>query len=396
MKKFGVLILSKVFNKAQVATISLAHLAHDTYGSFLAPILPLLIEKLGISLYLVALLDISRKLPSLLNPFFGILAERTDARYFVILSPAITAISMSLLGLASSYEILIILLIIAGISSTLFHIPSPGVIKESSGNKVGLGMSLYMVGGELARTLAPLMITAGISLWGLEGTWRLMPFGLIASFILYLRLKDFKMQRTYTKKAEKGDTLAVAKDVMPLLGVMSGYMFFQSAMKMATTLYLAVYLTQHDFSLWTASIALSVLQFFGVIGTFLSGSLSDKIGRQNMLVFTSSASALCMTAFLFTESIYTMFPILSLLGLFIFSSTPVLLAIIHEVDTKMPIFVNSLYMSVNFSISSIVVLLMGIYGDLVGLDETYVIATVLAFCAIPFAMMLNRVTKSNL
>ncbi len=154
-KKFGVLILSKKFNKAQVATISLAHLAHDTYGSFLAPILPLLIEKLGISLYLVAFLDISRKLPSLLNPFFGILAERTDARYFVILSPALTAIVMSLLGLASSYEILIILLIISGISSTLFHIPSPGIIKESSGNKVGLGMSFYMVGGELARTLAP-------------------------------------------------------------------------------------------------------------------------------------------------------------------------------------------------------------------------------------------------
>ena len=300
---------------------------------------------------------------------------------------------MSLLGLAPTYEILIFLLIISGISSTLFHIPSPGIIKASSGEKIGMGMSLYMVGGELARTIAPLMITAGISLWGLEGTWRLMPFGFIASFILYYRLKDFKMQKKYTKRAEKGDAMGVIKEFLPLFGVMGGYMLFQSAMKMATTLYLAVYLTQNDFSLWYASIALSVLQFFGVIGTFLSGSISDKIGRQNMLVVTSSASAISMTAFLFCDSIYTMFPVLALLGLFIFSSSPVLLSVIHEVDTKMPIFVNSLYMSINFSISSIVVLLMGIYGDAIGLDRTYEIAAFLAFCAIPFAFMLDRVSK---
>ena len=77
---------SKKVQKNQVATISLAHLAHDTFSSFLAPILPLLIEKLGMSLAMSAFLDIARKLPSLLNPFFGLLAERSAARYFVILS----------------------------------------------------------------------------------------------------------------------------------------------------------------------------------------------------------------------------------------------------------------------------------------------------------------------
>ena len=98
-------------NKNQVTTISLAHLAHDTYSSFLAPILPLLIEKLAIPLYMVAFLDIARKIPSLLNPFFGLMAERSDARYFVILAPALTAFCMSLLGLSSSYAMLIFLLV---------------------------------------------------------------------------------------------------------------------------------------------------------------------------------------------------------------------------------------------------------------------------------------------
>ncbi|MEJ2488227.1 MAG: MFS transporter [Sulfurovaceae bacterium] len=388
--------MSKKYNKTSVATISLAHLAHDTYSAFLAPILPLLIEKLDITLYMAAFLDIARKVPSLLNPFFGLLAERTDARYFVILSPALTAFAMSLLGVANSYAMLIILLIISGISSTLFHIPSPGIIKASSGNKIGMGMSFYMVGGELARTLGPLLIMAGISLWGLEGTWRLMPFGFLASLILYYKLKDFKLEQRFTKKPEKGDALAEAKLFLPLFGIMGGYMFFQSAMKMATTLYLAVYLTEHGFSLWYASISLSVLQFFGVIGTFLSGSISDKIGRQNMLVLTSIGSAISMGLFLFSDNIYTLFPILALLGIFMFSSGPILLAVIHEIDTKMPIFMNSLYMSINFSISSIVVLLMGYFGDVIGLDKTYMTATILAFFAIPFALLLNLMIKPKI
>ena len=378
----------------QVTTISLAHLAHDTYSAFLAPILPLLIEKLGISLVMSAFLDIARKLPSLLNPFFGLLAERTDARYFVILSPALTALSMSLLGVADSYAFLIVLLIISGISSTLFHIPSPGIIKASSEGNIGRGMSFYMVGGELARTVGPLLITGAVSLWGLEGTWRLMPFGFVASLILYYRLKDFTFtQQKFTKKAEKGDALAEVKHFRALFSVMGGFMFFQSAMKMATTLYLAVYLTQHGFSLWYASMALSVLQFFGVIGTFLSGTISDKIGRQKTLVIMSTGAAITMSLFLLSENIYIVFPLLGLLGIFMFANGPIMLSVIHEVKTDMPTFINSVYMTINFSISSIVVLAMGMFGDKIGLDTTYIIAAVLAYAAIPFAMSLNSVLK---
>jgi len=388
--------MSKQKQRNQVATISLAHLAHDTYSAFLAPILPLLIDKLGMSLAMSAFLDIARKLPSLLNPFFGLLAERTDARYFVILSPALTAFSMSLLGLSNSYAFLLVLLTISGISSTLFHIPSPGIIKASSGTKLGRGMSYYMIGGELARTVGPLLITGAVSLWGLEGTWRLMPFGFLASLILYYRLKDFEFtQKKFTKKAEKGSAVTEVKRFLPLFGMMGGFMFFQSAMKMAVTLYLAVYLTQQGFSLWYASIALSVLQFFGVIGTFLSGNISDKIGRQKTLVIMSSGAAITMSLFLLSNNIYIVFPLLALLGIFMFANGPIMLSVIHEVQTDMPTFINSVYMTINFSISSIVVLAMGIFGDKLGLDTTYKIAALLAYLAIPFALSLNYTLKKS-
>jgi FSR family fosmidomycin resistance protein-like MFS transporter len=176
---------------------------------------------------------------------------------------------------------------------------------------------------------------------------------------------------------------------------MGGFMLLQSAMKMATTLYLAVYLTQHGFSLWSASIAISVLQFFGVIGTFLSGNISDKIGRQKTLVIMSSAAAITMTLFIFSSSVYGVFTLLGFLGIFMFANGPIMLSIIHEVDTDMPTFINSVYMTINFSISSIVVICMGFFGDTLGLDMTYKIAAVLAYLAIPFALSIDSTLKNK-
>ncbi len=192
MKEAGV---SKKFQSDKVLLVAGSHMLHDIYSSFLAPLRPLLIEKFGITLAMASIWDLIMRLPWFLNPFIGMIAERTAARYFIIVTPAITAITMSLLGVAPSFTIVCILLFTMGISSAVFHVPAPTMVKRLSGNRTGLGMSFYMFGGELARTAGPLIITASVSYWGLEGTWKLIPFGLVASFILYLKLRNIKISK---------------------------------------------------------------------------------------------------------------------------------------------------------------------------------------------------------
>lgn len=380
---------NKEFKKSQVFTLSAAHMLHDTYSAFLAPLLPLLIEKLGMSLSISALLEIVRRIPTLFNPFFGLLAEKTEAKYFVILTPAVTAISMSLIGLASSYTVLFILLFVSGISAALFHVPSPVMVKEASGDKIGTGMSWFMVGGESARTIGPLLITAAVTLWGLEGIYKLMPLGLIATFILYLKLKDFDRVRPVRKAKEKGDTRKLLKKYTPFFTVLASYIFFQAGMKSALTLYLPVYLTGQGESIWYAGISLSILQFFGVLGALFSGNLSDRIGRKNTLVITSFGSTLCMGLFMYLGNIY----LLAFLGLFLLSSGPVIMASVQDTQTHMPTFMNSMYMSISFGITSLVVFAVGLLGDYLGLQTTYIICNLLAIGSIPFAFLLTKQIK---
>ena len=378
----------KKFQFGNVVTISFAHLSHDIYSAFLAPLLPLLIAKLGISLSMAGLLDVVRKLPSFFNPFIGLMADRICVRYFVILSPAITAIAMSLLGAAPSYPILVILLFVAGISNTLFHVPSPVMIKHVSADQTGKGMSYFMLGGEIARTLGPLLITAAISWWGLEGSWRVMPLGLVASIILYVKLTNLKINQDFQKKKDTGAKETFRK-LIPFFIIIFGITIFRAAMKLSLTLFLPTFLTKQGSSLWLAGISLAILQFSGAIGTFFAGPISDKFGRKNILLITSIVNPILMWIFISANGSY-MIPLLIIMGFFLFASGPVLLALVQDTDSDHPSFVNGIFMTISFGVSSLMVLLIGFLGDRFGLILTYRFCAIISVASIPFILMLKN------
>ena len=376
------------FQSGKVLTISFGHLMHDVYTSFLAPILPLLIQNLGISMYQAGILDVVRKLPSLFNPFVGLIADKVCVRYFVILAPAITALGMSLLGLIPNYWGLVIILFLVGISNTLFHVPAPVMIKQVSANNVGLGMSYFMVGGELSRTIGPLLITAAISWWGLSGSWRVLPLGLLASLFLYFKLKDVKINYSSSSK-EQSDAKETWLKVWPVLKIITAITFFRTAMKIALTLYLPTYLNQNGSSLWLAGISLAILQFSGAFGTLGAGWISDKIGRKNTLIFATIANPILMWFFLSSPPVLQI-PLLILLGLTLFAFGPVQLALVQDTNSAHPAFANGIYMTINFGISSVMAVLIGLGGDLIGLQQTFTICLIGALGAIPFGFMLKK------
>jgi FSR family fosmidomycin resistance protein-like MFS transporter len=134
---------------------------------------------------------------------------------------------------------------------------------------------------------------------------------------------------------------------------------------------------QNGSSVFLAGISLALLQLFGVIGVFFSGKISDKIGRYKTLIFSSLATVIFMAIFLYTNSIFALIP----LGLFVFAPAPVLMAMVQDTNTPMPTFMHSIYMGINFGLSSIVVLFIGYLGDTIGLNQTFMICNILGIGA---------------
>lgn len=101
---------AKPFQTGGVLVVALCHFVHDVYSGFLAPLLPLLIDKFTLSLTRAGILSTVMQLPALLNPFIGVWTDRNSVRWLIILAPSLTAVPMSLIGLAPSYAVLLILL----------------------------------------------------------------------------------------------------------------------------------------------------------------------------------------------------------------------------------------------------------------------------------------------
>ena len=377
-----------IFHLGNVLTISLAHLFHDIFSSFLSPLLPLLIEKLSINYTSVSFLTVVQRIPSLLNPFIGIIADKIHVRYLIIIAPSITAISMSLLGSAPNYTVLAILLFVMGISASLFHVPAPVMIKKFSANKIGKGMSFYMLGGEIARTIGPLIIVGAVTLWGLEGTYKLIPFGIIASFILYFRFRKINISDELKSKKEKVKAVKIFKKYLPLFLILSGFVFFRAFMKTTLSIYIPTYLKNvKGESFVFGGISFAIYQLSGVFGTYLSGTISDKIGKKTTLIIISLVTPILMWLFVVTGNNFKI-PILILLGFFIIAQSPILLAIVNDIESDRPAFVNGIYMTISFTIGAIAIMFIGIISDRIGLENTFKISAILALGSIPFVLKL--------
>ncbi|MCF6175187.1 MAG: MFS transporter [Victivallaceae bacterium] len=381
-----------VFQRGNILAISIAHFVHDVYSGFLSPILPIIIKNLQISYTAASLLAIAQSLPSLLNPVIGWLAEKTSLRIFIVISPAITAMAMSLLGLTDNYFSLLVILLIAGVSGAFFHVPAPVYIKRIAHGSTGRGMSFYMLGGELSRTVAPLVILSAISYWGLEGTWRLMPVGIIASGFLFFKIRKLPHKEIQAKKQSTASPMVVFKTHRRIILSAGFFNLFRGFIKTGFTTFLPIYLISQGATIWSAGLTLALVQLAGALGTYVAGTLSDLVGRRIVLIVTMLTAVITGAVVMMMKQQPSII-LLMIIGFAIFATSPVMMACINEIKSEKLAFLNGLYMTVSFMMSAAAVALFGLASDKFGLEIAYWLAIGLSIFSIPAIVVLTPKEK---
>ena len=384
MKEEAVRQDNSSFQKERVLLLSACHFIHDIYSSFLAPLLPFIIEKFSLNLTQAGLLSTIMQIPALLNPVIGKLADRMSVRYFIILAPAMTAIPMSLLAMAPNYIVLLALLFVAGVSVSLFHVPAPVMIYRVSGGKTGRGMSFFMTGGELARTVGPLAIIGAVSLLGFDGYYPVMIIGILASLLMYFKFRDIPIISSSSAKPSIRRTMNELKGILVPL---SGIVIVRGFMHASLTAFLPLYIMQETADVWLAGISLSLFEAAGVVGILTIGTLSDRFGRRNMLLFSLVIAPISLLVFINSPA-WLQFPALILTGLTLLSTTPVMLAMIQEATADGSSSANGLFMMISFLARSAVVVVVGFTADHIGLERTYILSALLGLLGIPAILML--------
>ena len=130
--------------------IASTHVVVDAYNNMYAPMLPLLIPHLGLSLSMAGILAMCFQMANSVSQLgFGALADRWRPRVLVVGGPLLAVLVMSMIGLAVSPLTLGVILVIGGLGGAAFHPPAAALVYKLADHRKGLAMSTHLSGGSL-------------------------------------------------------------------------------------------------------------------------------------------------------------------------------------------------------------------------------------------------------
>ncbi len=370
--------------------VTAGHFTNDLYVSFLGPLIPAIQTKLGISLFIASLMVPAHQFPSLFQPFIGAWADRKSKRWFVILAPAVAAIGTSSVGLAPNVAIVLLLLMTSGLASAAFHAPAVALIGEYGGSKTGQAMSIFMAGGEAARTLGPLLITAAIAIFTLEGSWVVVFFGLAAALILYLTV-DTKASDEATADREHINVRPILRVRWKMVAGLFGFVTIANFFVAPFSFFLFTYLIDQNESSWYAGLSLAVFFASGGIGGLIGGSLSDSHGRRAVFLISVLCSLPIVYLYLAVEQGGLLgLIILAVAGMIGLSNRPVGLALAQDILPEARGQMAGLMLATGFVTTSLIALSFGALADSIGIQEAFWLMPVFSLLAVPCIWLLPR------
>jgi FSR family fosmidomycin resistance protein-like MFS transporter len=253
-------------------------------------------------------------------------------------------------------------------------------------------MGFWMVGGELGRTVGPILLVTAVGYLSLGGLTWLMIGGWIVSGILYLRLRAIPGHDPSARDSLPWrPALKAMKPMMfPLLGVLTARAFMIASL----TTYLPIFLIDEGVGLWQAGAALTILEAAGVVGAMVGGTISDKVGRKVILLLSMVGTPILALAFLQMSGLLQTL-LLPALGFFVLSTTPVIMAWVQESYLENRALANGVYMAMGFLIRAVVVVILGRVGDLVGLRQGFMYSAIIMMLGVPLVFLLPGPIKQN-
>lgn len=380
------------FRKRQTSLLTAGHFINDMYCGFLAPLLPLLMLKYDLSLTrTAALATVLSITASFIQPLQGYLADKLGKHYFVALGPLLTAAFLSMIGLAPDYGTLVVLLILGGIGTSMFHPQAASMVVSASGPRQGLGMSVFVTGGTLGVAVAPMIIMGVVSLWGLEKSWITIFPGIVIA-VLLLRYSPAIVPHHQNVRAGTLDHHPRRNRYL-FLGLLTGMSVLRATVIVTLNNFSPLYMTKIGFGPEIAALSVSVLLLAGGIGSFLGGIISDWMGRKLMLALSLIFSIPFSVLYVWTPG-WPKFIFLALAGFSLSASLPVTVLIAQGIAPKRTGLASSLMMGFCWGIAGLMLTPLGALAEHIGLESMLFIVALLPLIALLLVFPIPKIANS--
>ena len=364
-----------------VLLMASAHMMVDGYGNILAPLLPLLITRLNLSLAAAGILTMLYQLSaSVAQVGFGHLADRWRPRLLVMAGPVLSVAVLSFVGLSWSPLMLGAILVLGGLGGAAFHPPAATLAHQLGGERPGLAMSIYISGGTLGFSLGPLMFAPFAQHFGMEWTPLLALPGLVVVAFFIARVPRIEWE-PHTSQGLR----ALRPYALPL-GLLYMIVVLRTMTSIAFATFLPVMLTRRGLSVGAAGAIVAGYLFAGGLGGFLGGPAADRWGPKRVIAWSLVAAC----PFLLVAPLLHGAPfiiVLAIGGFFLQSTLPVNVIFGQAIAPVSAATVSSLMMGFAWGSGGMTVPLTGYVADRIGIERTLVglalVPLVAAACALP-------------
>jgi FSR family fosmidomycin resistance protein-like MFS transporter len=370
-------------NTKALALLGLGHMMVDLNTGALPALLPFLKTTLDLSYTMIGTLVLVASLSSsLIQPVFGHLSDRSARPWLLPFGVFAATAGMAAIGLASSYQLILLLVCVSGIGIASYHPEAYKTAYLATGEKKATGISLFSVGGNIGYGLGPLAVALCLTLFGQQGLLLLLLPGLLASGLLLWSLpwlsRTMSAQQQTAAPVTTGGTSSYA--FMVVLGIVS----LGACVHGGLVTYVPLYFSARGENPLVVGSLLSLLLIAGAIGTLIAGPLSDRIGHKKFLVFSMGVMCPLIALFLQTSGFASIL-VLTLIGMCISPMFSVTLVIAQTLMRGRLGVTAGLMTGLGIGAGGLGVAVMGRIADLWGVESTMQLISVLPL--LPWALV---------
>jgi predicted MFS family arabinose efflux permease len=241
-----------------------------------------LLGSLNLGAYLVGIVGVS------------LLSTRIPPLWLLRVGLAGTVMGMFVLAVSPSYEMLVVGMVIAGVSSAGGWVPATAVVSAAvSGRHRGLAIGLVTGGVGISIVIAGLFVRLANAVVG-PGAWReVWALQAITGVVALLTLLVVLRRGVEAGREQERIRLSALRAIPGWLGLTLAY----AAFGLGYTLYITFVVTALEvdggFTSAQAAGTYAVLGTTSIVGGVILGRLSDRLGRRRTLLTSSILLAAC-------------------------------------------------------------------------------------------------------
>jgi MFS transporter, FSR family, fosmidomycin resistance protein len=355
-----------------VLVMSATHGVNDIFMNIYAPLLPIFIPRLGLSLAaagaIAALIQIAGSIAQLV---FGPLADRWRPKVLAVAGPIVAVTFMSLAGLATTPAMLGVILVTGCLGSAAFHPTAAAIVNKVGGARRGTSMSVHVTGGAMGNAIAPMLFAPFAAAVGIAWTPVLAVPALALLLSILPRIPDVRLSHGNAPSA-----FAALRPYASPLALLWSAVVVRTVVALGISTFLPVLLVSRGMSVGEAGFAAGAYLVAGSIGGLAGGPFADRFGPRRVI-----AASLFLAAPLLVVALLTSGPlglmVLIAGGFFLGSTLPVNITYAHAIAPVSAATVSSLMLGVAWGVGGLAVPLVGLAGDHVGLPAALLVVALL-------------------